>query len=132
MCCSAFIEVNINERLTPVSAHCAAVVAVFIRLIPLDVYLWGYLKDRIYAHNPQSIPDFKTETTATIKAIPREECKKVIQNVACMIQVFLQRQEAHFKHICLALVNQRFFIVKPLKFSDFLNTACYTYVGEIL
>ena len=31
-------------------------------------------------HNPQSIPDLKTEITATVKAILRKEYEKVIEN----------------------------------------------------
>ena len=68
-------------------------------LNPPDFYLWGYLKDRICANNPQSIPDLKAAITAAIRAIPREECGRVIENFARRIQVCLQRRGAHFEHI---------------------------------
>jgi len=68
-------------------------------LNPPDFYLWGYLKDRVYANNPQSIPDLKAAITAAIRAIPREECGRVIENFARRIQVCLQRRGAHFEHI---------------------------------
>ena len=51
-------------------------------LNPPDFYLWGYLKDWVYAHNCQCITDLETEITATIKAISREKCEKVIENFA--------------------------------------------------
>jgi len=35
--------------------------------------MWGYLKDRVYGSNPQTIPDLKAVITAAIRAIPREE-----------------------------------------------------------
>jgi len=38
--------------------------------------MWGYLKDRVYGNNPQTIPDLK----AAIRAIRREECGRVIEN----------------------------------------------------
>jgi len=41
-------------------------------LNPPDFYLWGYLKDRVYVNNPQTIPDLKAAITAAIRAIPRE------------------------------------------------------------
>ena len=63
-------------------------------LNPPDFYLWGYLKD-----NPQTIPDIKAATAAKIRAIPREECARVIQNFACRVQVCLQRGGAHLEHI---------------------------------
>jgi len=40
--------------------------------------MWGYLKDRVYGNNPQTIPDMK----AAIRAIPREVCGRVIENFA--------------------------------------------------
>ena len=51
-------------------------------LNPPDFYLWGYLKDRVFGSNPQTIPDLKAAITAAIKAIPREECGRVIENFA--------------------------------------------------
>ena len=81
-------------------------------LNPPYFYLWGYLKDRVYVHNPQSISDLKREIKTTILAIPREECKKFIDNFVLRIQVCLQRQGAHFEHFFFwALINLRFFIV---------------------
>ena len=68
-------------------------------LNPPDFYLWGYLKDRVYEHNPQTIPDLKAAITAAIRAIPREECRRVIENFARRIQVCLQRRGAHLEHI---------------------------------
>ena len=68
-------------------------------LNPPDFYLWGYLKDRVFGNNPQTIPDLKAAITAAIKAILREECGRVIENFACRIQVCLQRRGAHLEHI---------------------------------
>jgi len=61
--------------------------------------MWGYLKDSVYGNNPQTIPDLKAAITAAIRAIPREECERVIENFARQIQMCLQRQEAHLEHI---------------------------------
>ena len=38
-----------------------------------DFTLWCYLKDRVYGHNPQTIPDLKAAITIAIRPIPREE-----------------------------------------------------------
>jgi len=48
--------------------------AAFTGLEPPDFYMWGYLKDRVYGNNSQTIPDLKAAITAAVKAIPREEC----------------------------------------------------------
>jgi len=64
-------------------------------LNPPDFYTWGYLKDWVYGNNPQTIPDLK----AAIRAIPREECGRVIENFAHRIQMCLHRWGAHLEHI---------------------------------
>ena len=51
-------------------------------LNPPDFYLWGFLKDYVYQGNPQTIKELKTAITAKIRAIPKEECVKVIDNFA--------------------------------------------------
>ncbi|XP_060768547.1 uncharacterized protein LOC132875638 isoform X2 [Neoarius graeffei] len=43
--------------------------------------------------------DVKTAITAKIRAIPKEECIKVIQNFARRVQVCLQRNGGHLEHI---------------------------------
>jgi len=68
-------------------------------LNPPDFYLWGYLKDRVYGNNPQTIPDLKAAIIAAVRAIPREECGRVIENFARRIQMCLQRRGAHLEHI---------------------------------
>jgi len=65
-----------------------------------QVFMWGHLKYRVYGNNPQTIPDLKT----AIKAIPREECGRVIKNFACRIQMCLEHRGAHLEDIFWALV----------------------------
>jgi len=79
-------------------------------LNPPDFYMWGYLKDRVYGNNPQTIPDLKAAITAAIRPIPREECGRVIENFARRIQMCLQRRGAHLEHIFWAPVKQRVFV----------------------
>ena len=70
-----------------------AVVAAFTGLEPPDFYMWGYLNDRVYGNNPQTIPDLKVAITAAMRTIPREECGRVIENFEIQIQMCLQRRE---------------------------------------
>ena len=58
-----------------------------------------YLKDRVYEDNPQTIPALKAAITAAIRAIPREECGRVIENFARRIQVWRGGGGAHLEHI---------------------------------
>ena len=64
-----------------------------------DFYLWGYLKDRVFENNLQTIGELKTAITARIRAIPIEECIRVIDNFAHRMQVCLRRQGGHLEHI---------------------------------
>ena len=66
--------------------------------------MWGYLKDRVYGNNPPTIPDLK----AAIRAIPREECGRVIENFARRIQMRLQRRGAHLENIFERQWNKEF------------------------
>jgi len=68
-------------------------------LNPPDFYMWGYLKNIVYGNNPQIIHDLKAAITAAIRAIPREECGRVIENFAHRIQMCLQRRGANLEHI---------------------------------
>ena len=91
-------------------------------LNPQDFYLWGYLKDRVYGNNPQTIHDLKAAITTAITAIPREECGRVIENFARWVQMCLQRRGAQLEHIFWAPVKQRVFVAQTWIFGD----VCYT------
>ena len=67
-------------------------------LNPPDFFLWGYLKDRVYADNPQTISDLKAAITAAIQAIPRDACERVIENFHRRVKVCKQRRGAHLEH----------------------------------
>ena len=64
-----------------------------------DFYQWGFLKDNVNQGNPQTIKELKTAITAKIRAIPKEECVKVIDNFARRVQVCLQRNGGHLENI---------------------------------
>ena len=50
-------------------------------LTPLDFFLWGYVKDRVYAHAPQSIQEPKEKICALIDEIKPHMYENVIKNV---------------------------------------------------
>jgi len=73
--------------------------AAFTELEPPRFLCGDTFKDRVYSNNYQTIPDLKAAITAAIRAIPREECGRVIENFARQIQMCLQRRGAHLEHI---------------------------------
>ena len=68
-------------------------------LNPLDFFLWGYLKDRVYQNRPETIEDLKQAIASEAHAIPRDMCKRVIDNFARRVQICLQRQGSHLEHL---------------------------------
>ena len=60
-------------------------------LNPPDFYLWRFLKDHVYQNNPQTISELKVAITQQIHGITREECVRVIDNFAQLLQVCHQR-----------------------------------------
>ena len=45
---------------------------------PPAFFLWGYLKDRVFANKPKSISEVKVSISEEIRASPRPVCKIVI------------------------------------------------------
>ena len=68
-------------------------------LNPPDFYLWGYLKDNVFANNPQTIPELKRSITGRIRRISVGECVRVIDNFANRIHVCLRCRGAYLEHI---------------------------------
>ncbi|KZC03798.1 hypothetical protein WN55_04255 [Dufourea novaeangliae] len=68
-------------------------------LMPLDYFLWGYVKDQVYADNPQSIEALKTNIRRVIGEIEPQLCKNVIENFDKRIDVCKHGRGGHFSDI---------------------------------
>ena len=49
-------------------------------LTPLDFFLWGYVKDKVYADAPQSIQELKEKIRAVIDGIELQMCENVMED----------------------------------------------------
>ncbi|KZC09143.1 hypothetical protein WN55_00743 [Dufourea novaeangliae] len=67
-------------------------------LTPLDCFLWGYVKDQVYADDPQSIEAFKTNIRRVIGEIQSQLCKNIIENFDKRIDV-CKRGRGHLSDI---------------------------------
>lgn len=56
-------------------------------LSPLDFFLWGYVKDKVYTDNPQTLEHLKDNIREVIATIQPAMCKKVIENYIKRIDV---------------------------------------------
>ena len=50
-------------------------------LTPLDFFLWGYLKARVYRHNPQTITELKQAIVTETRSISSDVTKHAIENM---------------------------------------------------
>ena len=50
-------------------------------LTPPDSFLWGILKNRVYASKPRTIAELKEKIRAAIAEVPLELCQKVCHSV---------------------------------------------------
>ena len=49
-------------------------------LTPLDYFLWGYVKSKVYTDKPQSIDALEANITRVINGIPADMLERVLQN----------------------------------------------------
>lgn len=49
-------------------------------ITPLDFFLWGYVKSKVYVDKPSTIADLESNITRVIRQIPCEMLGRVIQN----------------------------------------------------
>jgi len=49
-------------------------------LRPCDVFVWGYLKEKIFKHRPRSLEDLKERIQQEIDPIPLELTQRVMKN----------------------------------------------------
>ena len=68
-------------------------------LSPLDFFLWGYCKEKVYKSNPKTVPDLKRSVEDCVKSISEDLCIKVIGNFKKRIDLCIQLQGCHFEHL---------------------------------
>jgi len=49
-------------------------------LIPCDVFLWGYLKEKVFRHRPRSVEDLKERIQQEIDSIPPELTRRIMKS----------------------------------------------------
>lgn len=68
-------------------------------LTPPDFYLWGCLKDKVYANNPTTLDQLKNNITEAINSISKECLQKVSHNIVSRAHLCLSQSGGHFEHI---------------------------------
>ncbi len=53
---------------------------------PPDFFLWGVVKDLVYANKPRTVEDLKREIRTAVGGVPQELCAKVCRSVPSRLQ----------------------------------------------
>lgn len=68
-------------------------------LTPLDYFLWGYVKDKVYANAPATIPELKREIRRVIGGIGEPLIESVIENLGKRIIACKRSRGGHMADI---------------------------------
>jgi hypothetical protein len=68
-------------------------------LTPMDFYLWGYLKSKVYISNPVSIEELKENIREEMQNISPTTCRAVMQNFRSRLQVCQDEQGSHLNDV---------------------------------
>ena len=64
-----------------------------------DFFLWGHLKDRVYATRPQTLDDLKHNITQEIQAIDNRVLQRVASNMERRVELCLMQDGGHFQQL---------------------------------
>ena len=67
-------------------------------LTPLDFFLWGYLKDKVYATKPATVAELRDAIEHEYTQIPRELFHNVCESIAWRCQLCLNQSGCHFEN----------------------------------
>ena len=68
-------------------------------LNPLDLFLWGYLKDKVYTPKPATLQDLKNAIRREIEKITPEMCESVIDNFKKRLDVIIAQKGRHIEYM---------------------------------
>ena len=65
---------------------------------PMDFFLWGYLKSKVYADKPTSLDHLKENIRQEIAAITQSTCRAVVGNFAARLNECRERAGLHLNY----------------------------------
>ncbi|RWS02164.1 uncharacterized protein B4U79_03946 [Dinothrombium tinctorium] len=68
-------------------------------LNPCDFFLWGRLKDIVFAEEPKTLSELKEKITLNLNKISLAECQRVIFNFNKRLNVCIKKEGKHFSNI---------------------------------
>ena len=68
-------------------------------LTPLDFWLWGYLKSKVYALNPQTASDLKDAIRREMQQIPLAMARAAVLSTICRMQSVIVSDGGHVENL---------------------------------
>ena len=68
-------------------------------LTPMDFFLWGYVKDKVFANNPKSLNDLQSAITSCIKSVNSDMLMNVSSNIVKRAHYCKSQKGGHFQHL---------------------------------
>jgi len=68
-------------------------------ITPLDFFLWGYVKSKVYMNKPATIEELKANITRVIRQIPLKMLERVIENWKLRMDHIRCSHDQHLKEI---------------------------------
>ena len=78
-------------------------------ITPLDFFLWGYVKSKVYADKPATIQALEANITRVINAIPVEMLERVIENWSLRMDHLKRSCGQHLNDIIFKKINGKKF-----------------------
>lgn len=70
-------------------------------LTPMDFFLWGYLKSKVYVNKPTSLAQLRENIRHEMAAITESTCRAVMRNFAVRLNEYRERDGLHLDDIIL-------------------------------
>ena len=68
-------------------------------LNPLDFFLWGFFKDRVYRSKPVTLDELKVNIRREISLIDEDILQNVVRNFECRVDAVQQMEGKHVEHV---------------------------------
>lgn len=89
------------------------------RLSMCDIFLWGYLKKKLFKHRPHTLEHLKEKITVEIVAIPLKTSRKLYVTFRDCLQQYIDADDRHFENIIFKKWNFLLILIKQTVFSKF-------------
>lgn len=68
-------------------------------LTPMDFFLWGYVKSKVYVNKPTSLAQLKENIRHEMAAITENTCRAVIDNFSARLNECRERNGLHLDDV---------------------------------